>query len=235
MSDLPSIPTDQPEADAAERRQLATIPHAARDDGARQAITSIAQEVRAQSATLNAMAGLTNVAPAVRFAQELAAQLGVDFDASDAAYQALRDACTQGFSVNEQAHHLDNLFGRVAMALNSAGNLRSDFLVDVCGAFATLRTELKLQNPQEIVDRVRRLVLAEQELKREQEQHERCRVQLAGCGAVALGYGGDVKEGDYGWCASTGDVQRLFDDRQRLQAELDKIKAKFVDEEETQA
>jgi hypothetical protein len=43
-------------------------------------------------------------------------------------------------------------------------------------------------------------------------------VQLAGCGAVALGYGGDCKPGDYGYSASLGDVIVL---RERLKTYQD--------------
>ncbi len=38
---------------------------------------------------------------------------------------------------------------------------------------------------------------------------EQTRVQLAGCGVAALGYGEGCKPGDYGWSASFGDVMAL--------------------------
>lgn len=44
---------------------------------------------------------------------------------------------------------------------------------------------------------------------------EQCRVQLAGCGAAALGYADDCKPGDYGYSASLGDVLQL---RRRTEA-----------------
>lgn len=51
------------------------------------------------------------------------------------------------------------------------------------------------------------------EVERLQASLEQTRVQLAGCGCAALGYGGDCKQGDYGWSASFGDVVRM---RERL-------------------
>jgi hypothetical protein len=66
------------------------------------------------------------------------------------------------------------------------------------------------------------------------ERAERLEVQLAACGAAALGYAAEAKPGDYGWSASLGDVTGLYADRKRLHDQfvqalnyLREAKAKF--------
>jgi hypothetical protein len=59
------------------------------------------------------------------------------------------------------------------------------------------------------VNKLRHLRIENRKLSDDAEQ---LRVQLAGCSAAALGYGGDCKRGDYGWSASFGDVMSLRGD-----------------------
>lgn len=63
---------------------------------------------------------------------------------------------------------------------------------------------------------------ARAQLAKERDEHEQCRVQLAGCGAGALGYADDCKPGDYGWSASLGDVLQL---RKRWNEDRDQLTA----------
>jgi hypothetical protein len=66
------------------------------------------------------------------------------------------------------------------------------------------------------------LLDVQQELSNEVEQ---LRVQLAGCGSAALGYGGDCKKGDYGWSASFQDVQNLYE----KYSKIDEYSAYLID------
>lgn len=57
---------------------------------------------------------------------------------------------------------------------------------------------------------------------------EQVRVQLAGCGAGALGYADDCKPGDYGWSASLGDVISLRSRAEKAEAERDEARSQAV-------
>ena len=58
-----------------------------------------------------------------------------------------------------------------------------------------------------------------QDYQKLKEEIDRLRVQLAGCGAAALGYAtgkNAIKKGSYGWSASFQDVVDLWDKHQKL-------------------
>lgn len=63
------------------------------------------------------------------------------------------------------------------------------------------------------------------ELNATRDELERERVRLAGAGAAAIGYAKDVKPGDYGHSASLDDVNRLYDEKERLRKENEVLKS----------
>jgi hypothetical protein len=61
----------------------------------------------------------------------------------------------------------------------------------------------------------------------ESREVEQLRVQLAGCSSAAFGYGGDCKQGDYGWSASFGDVMKLRERAEAAEAKLAETEASY--------